>query len=82
MANAYGNDASLSDSGVGTPVEGFLRHSFGRADQLYIHRTTFCRRMEQIQKLTGLSQISGELALDLLLSLKLLERDKGEAGEA
>lgn len=43
------------------------------ADQLYIHRTTFCRRMEQISHLTGITEFTSDLTLDLLISLKLLE---------
>ena len=43
------------------------------AQELYIHRTTFCRRMEQICRLTGISEFSSDLTLELLLSLKLLE---------
>ena len=43
------------------------------ADQLYIHRTTFCRRMEQISHLTGITELTSDLTLDLLISLKLLE---------
>ena len=44
------------------------------AEQLYIHRTTFCRRMEQIYRLTGISEINSDLMLEMLLSLKLLEK--------
>lgn len=43
------------------------------AQEMYIHRTTFCRRMEQICRLTGISEFSSDLTLELLLSLKLLE---------
>ena len=45
------------------------------ADQLYIHRTTFCRRMEQISHLTGITEFTSDLTLDLLISLKLLEEE-------
>ena len=46
------------------------------ADQLYIHRTTFCRRMEQISHLTGITEFTSDLTLDLLISLKLLEEER------
>ena len=51
------------------------------ADQLYVHRTTFCRRMEQISRLTGIAEFSSGLTLDLLLSLKLLEKGQKQPSE-
>ncbi len=43
------------------------------AEKLYVHRTTFCRRMDQIHRLTGVYEASGEQLLAIGLSLKLLD---------
>ena len=50
--------------------------SYGRnmtaaADAIFIHRTTFCRRMEQIKKITGLDLNDPDTALLLELSYQL-----------
>ena len=42
------------------------RNMSAAADAIYIHRTTFCRRMDQIKKITGLD-------LDDLSTVILLE---------
>lgn len=41
------------------------------ADQLYIHRTSFCRRMDHIRQLTGLNFDSPDTILSLLLTFHL-----------
>ncbi|HCT90638.1 MAG TPA: hypothetical protein DF613_04530 [Lachnospiraceae bacterium] len=41
------------------------------AGQLYIHRTTFCRRMDHIRRLTGLDTADPDTILTLLLSYRL-----------
>ena len=43
------------------------------AGQLYIHRTTFCRRMDHIQQITKLDIHNPDTILALLLSYKLME---------
>lgn len=43
------------------------------AKKLYIHRTSFCRRMNHIQELTGLDYENPDVVLDLLLSFRILE---------
>lgn len=42
------------------------------AERLYIHRTTFCRRMNHIRKLTGLDMNDQDTILTLLLSYRLM----------
>ena len=42
------------------------------AEKLYIHRTTFCRRMNQIRRLTGLNMSDRDTVLTLLLSYRML----------
>ncbi len=42
------------------------------ADQLYIHRTTFCRRMKKIQEITQLDLKDQDVILSLLLSYRML----------
>ncbi len=46
------------------------------AEKLYVHRTTFCRRMDQIHRLTGIYEASGEQLLAIGLSLRLLEENE------
>lgn len=41
------------------------------AERLYIHRTTFCRRMNHIRKLTCLDFSDPDTTLTLLLSYRL-----------
>ena len=41
------------------------------AEKLYIHRTSFCRRMNTIKKLTGLDLTDSDTILTLLLSFRL-----------
>ena len=43
------------------------------AERLYIHRTTFCRRMDQIHRLTGFYDAGPEQLLEIGLSFPLLE---------
>ena len=42
------------------------------AEKLYIHRTTFCRRMAHIRQLTGLDIQDADTILSLLMSYRLL----------
>lgn len=44
------------------------------AEAIYVHRTTFFRRMERIEKLTGLHLDDGETCQDLVLGFLLLEQ--------
>ncbi len=44
------------------------------ADQLYIHRTTFCRRMKKIQEITQLDLKDPHIILSLLLSYQMLSQ--------
>jgi purine catabolism regulator len=41
------------------------------AENLYIHRTTFCRRMDHIRKLTGLELEDPDTVLTLQLSCRI-----------
>ena len=41
------------------------------SERLYIHRTTFCRRMRQIRTLTGLNPDDPDTVLSLMLSFRL-----------
>ena len=43
------------------------------ADKIFVHRTTFFRRMERIAKLTGLDFEDGETCRDLMLGFLLIE---------
>ena len=47
------------------------RNMTAAADAIYIHRTTFCRRMDQIKKITGLDLNDPDTALLLELSYQL-----------
>lgn len=52
-------------------LKAFLYHGrnmTAAADAIYIHRTTFCRRMDQIRKITGLDLNNPDTALLLELS--------------
>lgn len=43
------------------------------ADSIFIHRTTFCRRMEKIRALTGVDTDDPDTVLQLLLSYRLTQ---------
>lgn len=47
------------------------RNMTAAADAIFIHRTTFCRRMEQVKKITGLDLNNPDSALLLELSYQL-----------
>lgn len=44
------------------------------AEKLYIHRTTFCRRMDKIRELTGIDLDHADTILLLQLSFSLEEK--------
>lgn len=45
------------------------------AKKLFIHRTSFCRRMNHITELTGLDYENPDVVLDLLLSYRIMENE-------
>ena len=55
----------------------YIIHQFNAseaAQKLYIHRTTFIRRMERIESLISVKMNDPDELLHILLSYKLLER--------
>ena len=74
-----------SDEHKGTEYMETLRAYFAAgcnmtlaADRIFIHRTTFCRRMERIRELTGADPDSREQMFELELALRLEDPAGGE----
>lgn len=63
-----------NNSELSLTLKAYLEHNLNMsaaAQKLYIHRTTFCRRMEKIKELTGLDLEDSDVILELSLSYRL-----------
>ncbi len=63
----HGTDMALT-------LKAYLTHGLNMtaaADAIYIHRTTFCRRMDRIREITGLNLEEPGTILELLISYQL-----------